>query len=949
MQVARLKPRRNHFALSALALAVVTSIASATTPIAAPGMREPGLVSFSAGQIPLIQAQNDYDAAYMLGYVHARDRFFQMDVLRRTASGTLGELVGASALASDVQLRTLGLRRAAQATWSGMNDEMRGVLKAYTDGVNNWLRPGQLPPEYSVLELTRAEPWTPVDSIVIGKILAFQLSFDLDVDYTIRLGAYQRAGAASGFNGSALFFEDTHRVQPFDDRVSITAPDGTTAAKVDAAPFWESMPMLDTETVALAQKLKDSVSNNPVIAPHLRPRENRAGSNWWMIHGSKTASGSPILANDPHLSLGLPAVMHQAHIISRDPRYPQPMNVSGLAPPGTPNILLGCTEAFCWGLTTNPLDVTDAYQERFVLNTFGLPTHTIFQGRPEPVTWTFQSYFLNQLDGVNDNVARTNSIGFTNGGVTITVPRRNNGPVLSINNDSGVSVQYTGWGPTFELDAIRRINRATNLNEFRDALDYFDVGSQNFAYAGRDGTIAYYTSAEMPVREDLQANIIDGTPPFILRDGTGARKNEWLSVVNPQPNQAVPFEILKSSEMPQDVNPASGYLANANNDPVGNTLDNNAFNQLREGGGLYYLNFGYSSLRQGRIDRMMQSLLARPEKVTLDDIKATQANNQMLDAELVSPFLIAAYHNALQSNWPELKALAENPRVKESVDRIAAWDFSTPTGIEIGYDPGDTPEGAPPTDTEIAHSVAATLFAVWRGQAIRGTIDRTLTEVGLESHLPGSSEAYVAFKRLLDTFPTRHGVGASGLNFFQVINAPNAESARDFLLLKAMADALTLLASDEFAPAFAKSTQLNDYRWGKLHRIVFEHPLHGPFDIPGQGVHGYQNVAENLPGFARAGGYESVDASSHSARADTLNDFMFSSGPARRFVGEMTPLIHAEQIYPGGQSGDLRFPAYTSQLTKWLINQYEPLYIDEAEHQSQVSGEFVLPFDPTLR
>lgn len=943
MQGSRSKLGRRAPVLAGLTLAISTQFVFADTPITAPGMRAQGTIGLDQNQVPLIQAENDYDAAYMLGFVHARDRMFQMDFLRRSASGTVAELVGPAALSSDVQLRTLGLRRAAQTTWSAMNDEMRGILKAYADGVNFWLSVnGQaLPPEYAALELTRIERWSPVDSIVIGKLLAFQLSFDLDIDYTIRLGAYQQAGAAAGFNGTALFFEDTHRVQPFDDRVSIPGFRPTSSDKSGDAPYWQSVPMVAPQTVAAAQALKDSILDNPIIAPHLRPRENRAGSNWWMVAGSKTVSGAPILANDPHLALDLPAIMHEAHIVSNDPRYPQPMNVSGLAPPGAPNILLGCTVEFCWGLTTNPLDVADTYQEQFRLNTYGLPTHTIFRGNAEPVTWTFQSYFANALDGVPDNVSRVNSIGYTNGGVTITIPRRNNGPVLSITNDTGISVQYTGWGASFELDAIRRINRATNLTEFRAALDFFDVGSQNFAYAGRDGTIAYYTTAEAPIREDLQANGIDGAPPFIIRDGTGARRNEWLPVTNRQPNQAIPFEILNASEMPSVVNPASGYIANANNDPVGNTLDNNAFNQVRPGGGLYYLNFGYSSLRQGRVDRMMQALLARAEKVTLDDIKATQANNQLLDAELVAPHLIGAYNNALQSNWAELRALGENPRLKEAIDRIAAWDYSTPTGIAEGYDAGDLPPFTP-SQTEINHSVAATLFSVWRGQAIRATIDATLSRVGLASQLPGGNESYVAFKRLLDTYATQQGRGVSGLNFFQVTGAPNANAARDFVLLKAMSDALALLASNEFAPAFANSTNLSDYRWGKLHRIVFDHPLRGPFDVPGQGLHGYTNLAPNLPGLARGGGYEAVDASSHNPRANTLNGFMFGSGPARRFVGEMTPAIHAEQIYPGGQSGNLMNPGYTSQLDKWLINDYKPLLIDKDVHGSQVQVNFIL-------
>lgn len=922
----------------AMAASFVTANVNAET-INASGLRAAGSIGYDAEGVPLIQAANDYDAAFLLGYVHARDRLWQMDYLRRVPSGTLSELVGSGALASDIQLRTLGLRRAAQASWSALPDELRGQLRAYAEGVNLYVRNNPLPSEYGALELTKFEPWSPVDSLAIGKLLTFQLSFDLDIDYTIRLGAYIAAGGAAGFNGQALFFEDTHRVQPFDTRASINQVDfQPSAVNVDAKAISYQIPDYGPDFLAQTEALRDSLLGNAWIAPKLKPRDDRGGSNWWMVHGAHTASGKAILSNDPHLGLDLPAIMHEAHIVSTDARYPAAMNVVGLAPPGAPSILLGCKPNFCWGLTTNPLDVSDTYQEKFVLNTYGLPTHTIYKGVAEPVNWTFQSYYVNKLDGVADNAARENSIGYTNGGLTITVPRRNNGPILSISNDTGISVAYTGWSGTRELEAIRRINRATGLSDFRSALEYFDVGSQNFAYAGTDGTIGYFTSAETPVREDLQANTVDGVPPFLIRDGQGAKRNEWLPVTHPQPNQAVPYEVLPASEMPYVINPAQGYIANANNDPLGNTFDNNAFNQLRPGGGLYYLSFGYSSLRQGRIDRGIKSLIDSHTPITPAHMKALQANTQLLDAELLLPQVSAAFTRANASSWPALHALATDPRIVEAVHRLQHWDYSAPTGLKIGFDVGDNPAAmVDPSATEIANSVAATIWSLWRGQAVRNVVDATLTRVGLASYLPGSNESYVAFKRLLERYDAQQGKGLSGLNFFEVTGAPNANAARDYVLLKSLADALNLAASPDFAAAFGGSTNQNDYRWGKLHRIEFKHALGGPFNIPGPGLYGLTNVSADLKGVARQGGYEAVDASSHSSRANTVNGFMFGSGPARRFVGEMSTPIVADQIYPGGQKAILGSPGYISQLPRWLVNAYKSLPIDQAVHQAAVT------------
>lgn len=908
----------------AVLLLATTATALHADPIAAPTLSAPGSITYDAEGVPVIQAANENDAAFLEGYAHARDRFFEMDFNRRVASGTVAELVGPAALANDVQLRTLGLRRAAVATGMAMSDATRGVLKSYADGVNFWLQTNPLPPEYHALELTKAAQWLPVDSLVIGKALAFQLSFDLDIDYTLKLGAYQQAGAAAGFNGTALFFEDTHRVQPPDGRVTVPGFHATGGAGAGADSL-SSVPIIPQETLDLARALREKVKDVPLLGATLKPREDRGGSNIWAVAGAKTKSHHPILSNDPHLALDLPSVFMEIHYATTSG-----LNVAGVSVPGVPEVIQGCNDRICWGTTQNPLDVTDTFQEKFVLNTFGLPSETIFQGRREPVLTVFNLYYVNQLDGVMDDPKIDTSIGYLNGGLTLLIPRRNFGPVLQISGDTGLSVQYTGWGPTFEIEAFRRINAAHNLDEFKTALSFFDVGSQNFGYADVDGNIAYFTTAEAPVRDDLQnMNGIDGAPPFLIRDGTGAHRNEWLPVMHPQPNQAVPYEILPASEMPFSINPTAGYVANANNDPIGNTLDNNAFNQLRPGGGLYYLNFAYSAYRIGRIDRELQRLTARGE-IEPEDMQALQANNQLLDAELIRPYLLAAYDNAQAASAPaDLRALGADGKIKDAIDRIAAWDLSTPTGIKEGFDPLDNPSSLPdPSSSEIGNSVAATLFATWRGQAIRNTIDATFGRVGLTAATPGNDESYNAFKHLLDAYATQHGVGASGLNFFAVSGVSNPEAARDIVLLRSLRDALVLLAGDGFAPAFNRSTDLGDYRWGKLHRIVFDHPLGGPFNVPeSSALYGFSNLSPALPGVAKAGGYNTVDAANHSTRANSVNGFMFTNGPARRFVGEMSTPENLAQIIPGGESGVLGSPFYASELSRWLTNRYKTLNI----------------------
>ena len=935
-------------ALAAAWLACATSNAMAQT-INVPGLSDDVTVFTDANGIPTIVGDTETDVVFVMGYLHARDRFFQMDFLRRVPSGTLGELLGANALASDIELRTLGLRRAAFASWVVLDDDEKAWLKAYSDGVNNYLINNDLPPEYGVLEITQAEPWTPLDSLTIGKLLAFQLSFDLDIGDTIALGTYQAAGAAAGFDGTALFAEDLFRTQPMDDRITlpnffsdtgiIEVPADSGASTASGTIAKQSAAGLDLGTVESSlveqlQGLQDRLSQIPIMGQAMSKIDNRGASNWWVISGEHTESGFPIIANDPHLGLDIPPIFVNDNLVVRD----EGIVVSGIAFPGTPVNAQACNLSICWGSTVNPLDVTDAFEEEFLVNNFGLPTHTLYNGEPEPLIPVFQSYFVNNVgDGEFDNITRAN-VPFDGGGITFLVPRRNNGPVLSIDGTSGISVQFTGWGATRELSAFRAFARASNLDDFQEGLQNFTFGAQNFAYADVEGNIAYFAFAESPLRADLQNDLAPdgGRPPWLIRNGTGALNHEWLPATDPRPGQSSPYQLLPLAEMPQIINPESGYIANANNDPVGTTLDNNPLNQLRPGGnGLYYLAPFYDAMRQGQLDRQLQELIARGD-ITVEDMETLQANTQLLDAELKMPFILQAFENASADGaWADLAALADDADIQEAAMRFVNWDFSTPTGIQEGFDPGDDPNDLPmPSQQEIDNSIAATIYSVWRGQAIRNTIDATLSSVGLAGVGPSSTGYQRALYNLLLTFPTQQGVGASGLNFFSVAGAPDAESARDFMLLSSLRDTLDLLASDEFAPAFGNSTDQDDYRWGRLHRITFEHPLGSdPFNVPNGG--GFSDLGEGLPGVARGGGRGALDASSHSARADGLNEFTFGAGAARRMVSTMTPDgPDAQEVIPGGRSGVFLSPFYTNQLRLWLVNDYLPLGFGEADGQA---------------
>jgi penicillin G amidase len=949
-------------ATTLLAVGVLSGLAGgalARTNVAGPtvmvsGLQQPVRVIRDGLGIPHVNALSDHDAFFMNGFLEAQDRFFQMDVSRRQASGTLAELLGPGpgdqVLSGDVLLRTLGLRRAATRSETTYPEWVLADLRAYADGVNAWLTGNPLPPEYSALELTKASvpAWTPLDSIAIGKLIAFGLSFDSgDLRNTQLLLSYLAVGSALGFDGSRLFFDDVVRSEPFDHTVSI--PPGATSGPVLERPgASRGGPPLDPGELQAAEAFVRPAASLGLGGPE------QEGSNWWLVSGAKSATGFPLLAGDPHLSLSSPPVWYELGLTVAGNPHDAGMNVYGTGFPGAPGIVHGFNDHVMWSSTVNPMDVTDFFQERVVVSG-GVPVATLYKGVPQPLTIIPETYRANQLDGISDDATvvapGTRASGVVVPPATFVVPGLNNGPLITAPSgpagaETAIGVAYSGFPPTRELQAVLQFDRARSLDEFKQALQFFDFGSQNWGVADVEGNIAYWTSAELPLREDLQAGTVAGLPPYFVRDGTGTLPNGWIPEPNPPADQALPYQILPFAEMPQIVNPSQGFIASANNDPIGTTLDNDPLNQRRPGGGIYYLSPGYAiGDRVARMTKLLQADLAGGGKVSLAGMRRIQSDVVLHDATLLVPYIEQAYRDAATPGAPpQLAAFAAEPGVTEAVRRLADWDGSTPTGIPEGYDATDLNGArAPPSATEIAASVAATIYSLWRGQIVKNTIDATLQRVGLGSALPSGDRALVALRHLLDTFPTAHGIGASGLNFFAVPGVASPEAARDIIILASVKDALNLAASPAFAPAFGGSTNQDDYRWGRLHRITFAHVLDGPFSIPPAA--GFTDLGPGLPGLATDGGYDTVDAATHALRAVTVNGFMFGSGPSRRFIGDAQPNgIQATQVIPGGEGGEPADPSFGNQLGLWLTNDAHPaLQTRRAVEQNAASEQLFVP------
>jgi penicillin amidase len=919
----------------ALAVALLLSNAAFSADSGSPqrlaGLQKPASITIDNDGISHVRAHNDHDLYFMQGWVHAGERLFQMDYNRRLASGTLAELVGTAALPTDVQLRTLGLRRSAERSYAAASPFFRAVLKAYTEGVNArlaTLTAGPLPPEYGALHLTKVADWTPVDSIVIAKLLAFSLAFELDIDRTVALQSYIAAFGPT--RGAALYSQDLWRSAAFEPNA--TVPDAMSGAPRERRHDGEQRGMErvheglhSDEHVSLMRDYLDRVRDIPAFQGVLK-HEARGNSNLWAVSGSLTRDGRPLLANDPHLAVATPSVF-----------YPMGLEtdggpVFGSSVAGTPGIIHGYNRWIAWGSTNNLVDVTDVFAEQvlpFPASPSGLAT--LYKGTPEaliPIPETFRA----NMNGTLVIIPAGGSIP----PATLVMPRRDFGPIISLNTTTGaaLSVQYVGNGPTQELEAFLLMNRARNRDDFKAALQRFDVGSQNFVYIDVHGNIAYFTSGEIPVREDLQAGTVNGVPPWFVRNGQGG--NEWRPVTkrNRQPYQASAYEVLPFSELPQIVNPPAGYFVNANNDPSGVTRDNNPLNQLRPGGGISYTAYSWKAgFRVARIEKRLREYFETGDRrVSFREMQAIQSDVVVHDGEVFTPYIVGAFNRALTSADAQLRALAMDAGIAEAVARLRRWDGSTPTGITEGYDAADV-AGAlqPPSASEVQASVAASIYAAWRSRMLNTVINGSIA--GLPA--PDDFDSLAALRNLLDNFATNGGVGVSGVNFFAVPGISAAVDRRDYVILNSVRGALDMLASS----ALFGSANQDDYRWGRLHRIEFMHPLGSVFSIPPAAGAFPPPLPAGVRGIPTDGGFQTVDAASHNARGKASDDFMFTVIPSHRMVAEADrEHMRAADIWPGGTSGVLGSPNYFQFLTRWLTNETIELKLENDDVESAAAA-----------
>jgi penicillin amidase len=446
--------------------------------------------------IPHIFAATDHDAFLALGYVHAQDRLWQMEMNRRIGAGRLSELLGEATLDIDKFQRTLGYYRAATSDYALLGERSRLALDAYAAGVNAWIAEGHLlPPEYLLLG-AKPEPWTPIDSLVWEKMM----SWDLGGDYEMELLRRQL--------GDALGPERAAQLLPgYPQDGVLILPDGVQPAA------WEQTA---SDLLALDRRLQLDFGRGG----------REIGSNNWVVSGSRTESGLPLLANDPHLGASIPSIWYLAELQGDQ------IHAIGATFPGLPAIVIGHNERVAWGVTNVGPDTQDLYIER--INPAN-PNQYAVGDEWEAMTVVEESIVVDGEDEPLRWAARSTR----------------HGPLISDVTGTGVPIAMR-WvalepGDT-TMDAFMDINYAADWEQFVRALQRYVSPSQNIVYADVAGNIGYYAPGRIPIR----AAGHDGMLPAPGWDDSA----EWQGYI--------PF-----AELPQAYNPAAGFIATANNRIVG--------------------------------------------------------------------------------------------------------------------------------------------------------------------------------------------------------------------------------------------------------------------------------------------------------------------------------------------------------------------------------------------
>jgi penicillin amidase len=512
--------------------------------------------------VPHIYAANEHDLFFAQGYVHAQDRLWQMEFNRHVSGGRLAELFGRSVLPADKAMRTYGVRRAAERDLALLTPDTYAILEAYAEGVNAYITAnrGRLPVEFSILGV-KPEPWTPADSVAWGRMIALSLG--------------------------------QNRTQE-EMRLRLAAKVGMDAARQLMPPYPDSAGVIVTpQAGGYGAGPTSGPAVHPLLASFLGEPVTARGSNNWVVHGSRTASGRPLLANDTHLWLNMPSEWYENGLHSG--RF----NLAGFSFPGVPMILIGHNQRVAWGISNMCGDSQDLFVQ------------TLNDKRQVKVGSEWRDTQI-----VKETLKLRS--GKTESFEIVVTP---DGPLVNeaeeLKGMPPLALRWTLAEPSRLFESLAGLNTAGDWASFRQALSLWSAPTLNFVYADVDGNIGYQGAGLIPVRAPGQ----DGLVPV----PASAADRGWKGFL--------PFD-----QMPSLYNPAAGFIVTANNKVVADS---------------YPHLIGHDYADPYRAARVTELLAANP-KVTLDDMRRFQAETYSPPAAALRPYLLAA---AQPANDRERKAL----------------------------------------------------------------------------------------------------------------------------------------------------------------------------------------------------------------------------------------------------------------------------------------------------
>ena len=477
--------------------------------LAFPDLKGKAEVYFDERLVPHVFAENDEDLYFIQGYLHAKFRLFQMDLQTKAAAGRASEIAGKKAINFDKEQRRLGMVYAAENAMKEVDKDplSKPIFDAYTNGVNayiNSLKESEIPIEYKLLNI-KPEKWTNLRTALLLKMMAKMLSSGTESDL-------------ANTNAKSVFIPDELKMMypQVHDSLEPIVPKGTAFEKPGI------IPVKPATADSLYFGKKDIVTAHEISKPDINN-----GSNNWVVAGSKTQSGSPILCNDPHLELSLPSIWYEIQL--RTPTN----NTYGVSLPGSPFVIIGFNDSIAWGVTNAQRDVKDYYEVKFKDNT---KQEYWFNGKWEKTTRKVETIKVKGGKDVIDTVAYT-----VYGPVMFDESFSN-----ELSNKRNLAVRWTAHDASNEAFTFYHLNRAKNYDDYAEAIKTFQCPGQNFVFASKSGDIAIWQQGKFPARWDGQGlYVMPGEDSSYMWQG-----------------------FIPQSENPHSKNPERGFLESANQRPV---------------------------------------------------------------------------------------------------------------------------------------------------------------------------------------------------------------------------------------------------------------------------------------------------------------------------------------------------------------------------------------------